>query len=244
MPPFSPAGARLRAPRVARKRSASTNVIPEIRSRPETSVAAIHHDPVSDGEAQPGFPASESASGRMAWVRTFPEGWRDGARRRPGRGARGREAANNLADNLQLSGLAPGSTNPLRRDRQRFGNIVQSQYPDLVPSFDPVDSIIDGSSCVACIIWRRSDTSMPMAIATSFARPSTSSAIARGLALDRNGVRAMSSNDEGRLDASRRCHDSRGRLGEFPDSSVGRARGQNRRLNGPRANHPVRGPER
>ena len=52
---------------------------------------------------------------------------------------------NNLADNLQLFGLLPGSTNIFAATYTVFGDIVKSQYPKLVPSFDPVAQILDTS---------------------------------------------------------------------------------------------------
>ena len=55
----------------------------------------------------------------------------------------GGSAVNNLADNQQLFGLAPGSTNAFAATYTVFGNIVKSQYPSLVPSFYPVDQVED-----------------------------------------------------------------------------------------------------
>src|SRR5206468_3254008 len=55
----------------------------------------------------------------------------------------GGSAVNNLADNQQLFGLAAGSTNLFAATYTVFGNIVKSQYPNLVPSFYPVDQILD-----------------------------------------------------------------------------------------------------
>ena len=52
---------------------------------------------------------------------------------------------NNLADNLLLFGLEPGSTNSFAATYTVFGNIVKAQYPDLVPSFQPVGEILDTS---------------------------------------------------------------------------------------------------
>ena len=52
---------------------------------------------------------------------------------------------NNLADNLQLFGLAPGSTNLFGATYSVFGEIVKSQYPELLPSFAPADKIVDTS---------------------------------------------------------------------------------------------------
>jgi OOP family OmpA-OmpF porin len=55
----------------------------------------------------------------------------------------GGSAVNNLADNQQLFGLAPGSTNAFAATYTVFGNIVKSQYPSLVPSFYPVEQVQD-----------------------------------------------------------------------------------------------------
>ncbi|HSU14953.1 OmpA family protein [Longimicrobium sp.] len=60
----------------------------------------------------------------------------------------GGSKANNLADNLVLFGLAPGTTPETSRFRATytvFGNIVKQQYPQLVPSIPPVDQIVDVS---------------------------------------------------------------------------------------------------
>jgi OOP family OmpA-OmpF porin len=60
----------------------------------------------------------------------------------------GGSKANNLADNLVLFGLAPGTTPETSRFHATytvFGNIVKQQYPQLVPSVPPIDSILDVS---------------------------------------------------------------------------------------------------
>jgi outer membrane protein OmpA-like peptidoglycan-associated protein len=57
----------------------------------------------------------------------------------------GGSAVNNLADNLQLFGLVPGSTNIFAATYTVFGDIVKSQYPKLVPSYYPVAEILDTS---------------------------------------------------------------------------------------------------
>ena len=58
----------------------------------------------------------------------------------------GGSKANNLADNLVLFGLAPGTTPQTSRFRATytvFGDIVKQQYPQLVPSIPAIDSILD-----------------------------------------------------------------------------------------------------
>ena len=57
----------------------------------------------------------------------------------------GGSSVNNLADNLQLFGMQPGSTNLFAATYTVFGDIVKSQYPDLVPSYYPVAQILDTS---------------------------------------------------------------------------------------------------
>lgn len=60
----------------------------------------------------------------------------------------GGSKANNLADNLLLFGLAPGSSPETSRYRSVynvFGKIVTQQYPELVPSVPAYDSIVDVS---------------------------------------------------------------------------------------------------
>jgi len=57
----------------------------------------------------------------------------------------GGSAANNLADNLLLFGLVPGSSNLFAATYKVFGDIVVNQYPELVPSYMPVKDILDTS---------------------------------------------------------------------------------------------------
>lgn len=61
----------------------------------------------------------------------------------------GGSAVNNLADNLELFGLAKGSANAFAATYTVFGNVVKSQYPDLMPSFYPVKDILDTSYIAA-----------------------------------------------------------------------------------------------
>jgi len=53
--------------------------------------------------------------------------------------------ANNLADNMLLFGLVPGSSNLFGATYKVFGDIVVAQYPELVPSIAPVSDILDTS---------------------------------------------------------------------------------------------------
>ncbi|MEO8550126.1 MAG: OmpA family protein [Kofleriaceae bacterium] len=57
----------------------------------------------------------------------------------------GGSAVSNLADVVNLFGLAPGSTNLFAATYTTFGNVVKSQYPDLVPNFPAVTEILDTS---------------------------------------------------------------------------------------------------
>lgn len=57
----------------------------------------------------------------------------------------GGSAVNNAADNLQLFGLASGSTNLFAATYTTFGDYVVEQYPKLVPSYPLVSEILDTS---------------------------------------------------------------------------------------------------
>ncbi|HEX6864120.1 MAG TPA: OmpA family protein [Thermoanaerobaculia bacterium] len=57
----------------------------------------------------------------------------------------GGSSVNTLADNMLLYGLVPGSSNLFGATYKVFGDIVVAQYPDLVPSYQPVNEILDTS---------------------------------------------------------------------------------------------------
>ena len=57
----------------------------------------------------------------------------------------GGSSVNNLADSMLSFGLLPGSANLVGATYTVFGDLVQSQYPELLPGFAPADSVIDTS---------------------------------------------------------------------------------------------------
>jgi outer membrane protein OmpA-like peptidoglycan-associated protein len=57
----------------------------------------------------------------------------------------GGSSANNLADMLLTFGLVPGSANLYGATYKVFGDIVATQYPDLLKGYDPVEQITDTS---------------------------------------------------------------------------------------------------
>lgn len=57
----------------------------------------------------------------------------------------GGSRVHNLADNLELFGLADGSTNLFGKVYQVFGDVVVQLYPKLVPSYPKLEEILDVS---------------------------------------------------------------------------------------------------
>jgi OOP family OmpA-OmpF porin len=55
----------------------------------------------------------------------------------------GGSTVNGLADNLQLFGLDGAGKNYFAATYTTFAEIVKSQYPQLLPSYDPVDQVLD-----------------------------------------------------------------------------------------------------
>jgi len=55
----------------------------------------------------------------------------------------GGSKVNNLSDNLVLFGLTSGAANRFEATYTVFGDIVKQQYPELVPSYPPVNEILD-----------------------------------------------------------------------------------------------------
>lgn len=55
----------------------------------------------------------------------------------------GGSSVNNLADNAQLFGIAPGSADAFGATYTVFGNVVKQQYPDLMPSFYTTAQVTD-----------------------------------------------------------------------------------------------------
>ncbi len=76
----------------------------------------------------------------------------------------GGSSVNNLADNLFLFGLQQGSSNLFAATYKVFGDIVVAQYPDLVPSYYPVQDVLDTSYVQA--LARRGGTTLAAEVPT------------------------------------------------------------------------------
>ena len=89
----------------------------------------------------------------------------------------GGSTVNNLADNLQIFGLAQGSANLFAATYTVFGDVVVSQYPDLVPSYPKVSEILDTSYIQD--VAQRSAPTTPAETRTFSASEPVSSVISR-----------------------------------------------------------------
>lgn len=94
---------------------------------------------------------NEDGADAEYWVKYYK-----GTRQRDKQGIEvelGGSYVNTLYDNALLFGLVGGAANAFADTYTVFGNVVKSQYPDLVPSFPPASQAID-SSYVAALAKR------------------------------------------------------------------------------------------
>jgi len=79
----------------------------------------------------------------------------------------GGSTVNNLTDALASFGMLPGSANLFAATYTVFGDVAKSQYPDLMPSYPPVEQILDTSY----IRNLSRGTNAPTAVAIRESRP-------------------------------------------------------------------------
>lgn len=78
----------------------------------------------------------------------------------------GGSSANNLADMLLTFGLVPGSSNVFAATYRVFGDIVKSQYPDLLPNYYPVEQILD-TAYLTAVARRKGSQQVASAVETA-----------------------------------------------------------------------------
>lgn len=139
------------------------------RQTVEGMLAAIF----AGGDAVKGNPQALSKAAEISAVVYNEEGadaeyWQkyfDGVVERDKQGLKvelGGSSVNNLADNLMLYGMTPGSSNLFAATYRVFGDIVKEQYPDLVPSYPPVEEILD-TSYIQAVAKRSPEAAAPEA---------------------------------------------------------------------------------
>ncbi len=107
---------------------------------------AVNTDPraLSEGARISDEVYAESGTGPMYWE-TYFRGRDEVDRVTNQHVLLGGSKANNLADMMQLFGLAPGSVNVFEATYTAFGNVARQQYPREVPDFPPFGDVVDVS---------------------------------------------------------------------------------------------------
>jgi OOP family OmpA-OmpF porin len=88
----------------------------------------------------------------------------------------GGSSVNNMADTLLAFGLVNGSADLVSATYTVFGNLVHSQYPELLPSVTPADQIVDKS-----YLQDASRQSAPTPIAITKAKPTYTKRVVKNL---------------------------------------------------------------